>query len=202
MQTLHRAWSRLRQPLLLAAALLFFLSGVSSSNALKSVDSAAPSAPVPIANVLSFVRSQYERVYQHWLTDKADYPNYGEPSEPQWRTLAATRDSFTNGFFPGKFLYLHDFANDSASLQRGVETTLPLASISTHVTTHDIGFVMVSSFGHLHRITRNESYLDVLRVAAHSLATRFSPVVHCTRSWDGPTAPDFQVIIDNVQHTH
>ena len=42
-------------------------------------------------------------------------------------TIGAAQDSFTNGFFPGQFLYLYEHTNDTQLLQRGIATTLPYA---------------------------------------------------------------------------
>ena len=178
-------------------------SSVSPLSSLSDSPSSSVSAPVPIDATLAFVRQQYTALYAEWTKNPTAYPWYGSPAESSWRTRQAAQDSFTNGFFPGQFLYLyeHSGGNDSSLLQTAVTLTLPLLPIATHTTTHDIGFVMMSSFGHLHRLTRNATYLDVLRTSALSLASRFSPTVGCTRSWNSDS-PSFEVIIDNVSTHH
>ena len=65
-------------------------------------------------------------------------------------------------------------------------------------TTHDVGFVIMSSFGHLYRLQPSHRTLAVISQAARSLATRYSATVHCTRSWDAPLG--FEVIIDNMMN--
>lgn len=53
------------------------------------------------------------------------------------------------------------------------------------------------TFGHGYELTANESLKEIAITTAHSLATRFSPVVGCIRSWNGP---HFKVIIDNMMN--
>ena len=57
---------------------------------------------------------------------------------------------------------------------------------------HDVGFKVFGSFGQALQLAAGTSvepelarrgYTDVVVTAAHSLATRFSPVVGCTQSW-------------------
>ena len=57
----------------------------------------------------------------------------------------------------------------------------------------------MASYGHWDRVTNQtrDDVLAVLKTSANSLASRYSPVVQCTRSWDS-SAPTFEVIIDNV----
>ena len=83
-------------------------------------------------------------------------------------------------------------------LERGINTTWPLANVANETTTHDVGFVIMAAFGHLYRLQPNPRILTVITQAAHSLATRYSPQVHCTRSWD--SAVGFEVIIDNLMN--
>jgi hypothetical protein len=65
--------------------------------------------------------------------------------------------------------------------------------------THDLGFMLLSSYGNGYRLTGNPSYLPVITTAAQSLSTRFNPIVGATRSWDFGTWT-FPVIIDNMMN--
>lgn len=60
--------------------------------------------------------------------------------------------------------------------------------------------MMFYTYGHAYVITANESYKDVTLKAASSLATRFSPIVGCTRSWNRKNETEFWVIIDNMMN--
>ena len=118
------------------AVILILSTAFTSSSAFVQPSLASPAAwpasAVPIARVLSFVARQYSHVYHQWLDDPTAYPNYGEPSESKWRTLSSTGGSFTNGFFPGRFLYLVRLAL-SRTLPRSLR---PMTSTSSAITLH------------------------------------------------------------------
>ena len=62
---------------------------------------------------------------------------------------------------------------------------------------HDVGFKIFCSFGNGYRLTFDPAYRDVVIAGARSLATRYSPIVGCTRSWNNR---HFPVIIDNMMN--
>lgn len=61
-----------------------------------------------------------------------------------------------------------------------------------------VGFVIMSGFGNSYRIMKRSVFLSVIVSGAHSLATRYSHTVRCTRSRDN--AQVFIVIIDNTMN--
>jgi len=68
---------------------------------------------------------------------------------------------------------------------------------NTH--THDLGFMMYTSFGNANRIAPQPGYKQILLNSAKSLSTRFNPTVGCIKSWDSKPS-DFLVIIDNMMN--
>jgi unsaturated chondroitin disaccharide hydrolase len=73
----------------------------------------------------------------------------------------------------------------------------------TKTSTHDLGFMLLDSFGNDWRVTGSEHARDVALTAAQSLATRYSPVVRMTRSLDNPASADpddFMVLVDNMMN--
>ena len=60
--------------------------------------------------------------------------------------------------------------------------------------------MILNSFGNAYELTGVDAYRRVVLDAAASLATRFSPVVGCTRSWNSSSADEFTVIIDNMMN--
>ncbi len=68
-----------------------------------------------------------------------------------------------------------------------------------NTSTHDLGFMMYCSFGNANRLNPQAAYTNILINSARSLATRFSPVTGCIRSWDSKPE-DFIVIIDNMMN--
>src|SRR5258706_30437 len=68
-------------------------------------------------------------------------------------------------------------------------------------TTHDLGFQFMATYGNGYRLTNTASYLDVLKTAAASLATRYRKPVGVIQSWDR-VQYDCPVIIDNMMNLH
>ena len=106
---------------------------------------------------------------------------------------------WTSGFFPGTLWYLYEYSNDPAVRAAAEEMTGRVASEQFTTDNHDVGFQINCSFGNGYRLTGKEAYRQALVNAGNSLATRFSPVVGCIRSWDGRKWR-YPVIIDNMMN--
>ena len=84
---------------------------------------------------------------------------------------------------------------EAAARQAGI------ASQQNNTSTHDLGFMLFTTFGNGYRLTGDTAYRDVVLQAAGSLATRYNATVGATRSWDngsGDPSYAFKVIIDNM----
>ncbi len=115
----------------------------------------------------------------------------------QVRLVGAT--DWTCGFFPGELWLLYEATGETRWREAAVRFTALVEPAKNLRTTHDLGFMLGSSFGQGLRLTGNAAYRDVLLTGAVSLATRFNPTVGCLRSWDfGPWK--FPVIIDNMMN--
>ena len=106
---------------------------------------------------------------------------------------------WTSGFFPGTLWYLYEYSNDPAVRAAAEEMTGRVASEQFTTDNHDVGFQINCSFGNGYRLTGKEAYRQALVNAGNSLATRFSPIVGCIRSWDGRKWR-YPVIIDNMMN--
>lgn len=104
-----------------------------------------------------------------------------------------------SGFYPGSLLYLFEATADSSFLQEANRMLELLEKEQYNTSTHDLGFMMYCSFGNALRLNPQPAYRQVLINSARSLATRFSPVTGCIRSWDS-SPEDFLVIIDNMMN--
>lgn len=169
--------------------------------------------PVPIKDIFEFAASQYEQIYSTWFDSaKHDqFPNDGHASDKAWSTVSVSSTFFVTAFFPGALWQLYSFLDTLSPAQpasrvdqpdwldAAQRTTAVLEPISHNTQTHDIGFIILASFGDGLALTGNKSYIPVINKAAQSLATRFSPIVGCTRSWNS-NAPNFLVIIDNMMN--
>jgi len=104
-----------------------------------------------------------------------------------------------SGFYPGTLLYLYEETEDSSLLQEAHRMLTLLEKEQYNTSTHDLGFMMYCSFGNANRLNPQAAYTNILINSARSLATRFSPVTGCIRSWDSKPE-DFIVIIDNMMN--
>lgn len=104
---------------------------------------------------------------------------------------------WTSGFFPGSLWYLYEYSNNTKLLEQASYWTSGLESEKWNTGTHDLGFMLYSSFGNGYRLVDDPGYEDVLIQAANSLSTRYNNTVGCIRSWDFGSW-EFPVIIDNM----
>ena len=108
---------------------------------------------------------------------------------------------WTVGFFPGALWYLYEGTKLPTWRTAAERFTRLLESEQLNTRTHDVGFILNSSYGNGLRLTGEPSYRPVLLKGAQSLATRFSPVVGSIKSWDrSPEEYTFAVIIDNLMN--
>ncbi|WP_264524839.1 glycoside hydrolase family 88 protein [Flavobacterium sp. N502536] len=112
--------------------------------------------------------------------------------------LAGLTD-WTTGFFPGSLWYGYELTGDKILAEEAKKFTLALDSIRNIKNTHDVGFMLYSSYGNAYRITGDKTYLPVLADGAANLYARFSPTVGAIRSWDF-TWLHYPVIIDNMMN--
>jgi unsaturated chondroitin disaccharide hydrolase len=124
------------------------------------------------------------------------YPYYTN-SLGAWKTTSAS--SWTSGFFPGSLWLEYQQTFDTAWRSRAESRQAGIESQKYNTSTHDLGFMVLNSFGNGYRLTGNDAYRQVVLQAARSLATRYSPAVGAIRSWN--TSPStFRVIVDGMMN--
>ncbi|CAF4493491.1 unnamed protein product [Rotaria sp. Silwood2] len=149
-------------------------------------------------NVMGYANVQYTILYyQYRDLSFQSFPFIGYLLQTDWISLPILH-SFTNGFFSGIFSNLLEFYATQSIFKMAIDLTLPLASVANITDTHDVGFVIMSSFGHGCHLLKLSEYLQIIITAATSLSCRYSPTVQCTRSWDSKEG--FLVIIDNMMN--
>ncbi len=108
---------------------------------------------------------------------------------------------WTSGFFGGTLWYLYE--NDrSEEIKKYAEMyTMRVEEIKYDTSSHDVGFMLGSSFGNGYRLTGNPYYLEVMKTGAASLSTRYNATVGAIRSWDWNRGVwQYPVIIDNMMN--
>lgn len=169
------------------AVLLFFCSLLIVCHGLTNFD------------VMRYAEVQYSKLYQQFLdSSKTFYPAYGYPLLTNWEQARGPAYGWTQGFFPGVLWNLVEYNASQTSLKRAMDVTGPTAYFANVTNTQDVGFVIMSGFGNGYRLFKRSDYRDIIITGAHSLATRYSPTVRCTRSWDTPSG--FLVVMDNMMN--
>ena len=106
---------------------------------------------------------------------------------------------WTAGFFPGALWYGYELTGNKELAVAAKRFTLALDSMRYLKKTHDLGFMLYCSYGNAWRITKDVTYLPVLKDGAEHLYERFSPVTGVIRSWDFGKWK-YPVIIDNMMN--
>ncbi|MCU1354103.1 MAG: Glucuronyl hydrolase [Acidimicrobiales bacterium] len=125
------------------------------------------------------------------------YPDETLPSGA-WRTTSA--DGWTSGFFPGQLWLAYQATGDEALRRQALRWQAGLAGQRSRSDTHDVGFIVLDSFGNAERLTGDPRFARYLLDAAAALGRRYVPTVGMTRSWGRRADPHVQVISDNLMN--
>ncbi len=108
---------------------------------------------------------------------------------------------WVSGFYPGVLWYLNEYHKDQQLKDIAVNFLSRVEQEKYNTYDHDIGFQIYCSFGNAFRITKNETYKDVILTAAQSATKRFHERIGMIRSWDfGREKWQYPVIIDNMMN--
>ncbi|KAL1917374.1 uncharacterized protein VTP21DRAFT_5030 [Calcarisporiella thermophila] len=156
---------------------------------------------LPVNELVKFAAEQYTKIAST-LPPSGDYPSLGVPTNPTWKT---SKKEWTVGFYPGSLWLIFEHTGDAKWRQLAEASQEGVKAFENNTQTHDVGFVIMSTYGNGYRLVHNKSYERVIKNAAKSLATRFKPKVGCFRSWnnrpgDGGTPDEFKVIVDNMMN--
>jgi hypothetical protein len=133
-------------------------------------------------DAMRYASVQYSIVYQEFLDSSGTfYPTDGYPLQKEWESTKPT-SGWTSGFFPGVLWNLAEYNLTRETLKRAIDVTAPVAPFSNYTDGSAVGSTIMSSFGNGYRLSKRPEYLEILVAGAHSLATRYSPIVRCTRS--------------------
>jgi unsaturated chondroitin disaccharide hydrolase len=94
---------------------------------------------------------------------------------------------------------MYGVTGDSSWRAAAERWTLPQSVNQFNTTTHDVGFMLMTSYGLGHQMTGSSAYREALLNGAQSLASRFDPDVRSIRSWDWGEW-SYPVIIDNLMN--
>jgi len=113
-------------------------------------------------------------------------------------SLVAVGD-WTSGFDAGSMWLLYEHTKDEAYRTAAEAWTNLFYAQRLRTDDHDIGFIIMSTYGNGYRLTKNAAYVDVIKTAGQSLSARFNVKIGATKSWNNATWT-FPVIIDNMMN--
>ncbi|MBR1870886.1 MAG: glycoside hydrolase family 88 protein [Kiritimatiellae bacterium] len=118
------------------------------------------------------------------------------------KVVFVDREDRCAGFFAGELWLLYELTGKDEWLAAAREWTEPLEPARNLSRTHDVGFILQTSFGNGLRLAGVDGYFDVLKDGAKALASRYSPRHGLIKSWDKwDTSPyTFPVIVDNMMN--
>ncbi|HXX65138.1 MAG TPA: glucuronyl hydrolase [Bacteroidota bacterium] len=132
------------------------------------------------------------------VADSTLFPSYGTP-QLKWKLTKSS--DWTSGFYPGCLWYAFELSHDSRFESWARSWTGTLEKEKLNKGTHDLGFMMLNSFGNGLRLEKGAApgnYKDILLTSALTFSSRYSKVIGCLSSdWDIVTVENsFPVIID------
>lgn len=137
--------------------------------------------------------------YDGYLKSHMDNTLYPRSINKDGSIRLVTSKDWTSGFFGGSLWYMHLLTGKKRWKDPALSYTLSLADQQYNRSTHDLGFVLFSTFHRAYNQTKNRAYREVLLQAAKSLASRFDAKVGAIRSWDFKPF-HYPVIVDNLMN--
>jgi len=147
-----------------------------------------------ITENLSFAQQRITYFLGH--LDVNTYPGSVDENG-QLKTVPAK--SWEAGCLAGILWYLYDYTKDVKWKVFAQQWTAGLELQKFNKNSHDLLFMLFTSFGNGHKLTQDELYKDVLIVGSKSLASKYDPEIGCIKSWDKfyeSQQIQFPVIID------
>lgn len=107
---------------------------------------------------------------------------------------------WVSGFFPGVLWMMYDETGDNRYRYYAEMYTSRVEPAKKITNNHDVGFMLMSSFGRGYRLTGNPHYLEVIHEGTDSLMTRWNSFLGVMKSWNENDRWKFPVIIDNMMN--
>ena len=114
--------------------------------------------------------------------------------------IVSGTDWWCSGFYPGTLWYLYEYTKDESLKAEAIRSTTLLEKEKNNTGTHDLGFMLYCSYGNGYRLTKDNSYKNIMITGAQSLSTRFNPIIGCIKSWNSNSRWQFPVIVDNMMN--
>jgi len=113
--------------------------------------------------------------------------------------IVSGTDWWCSGFYAGTLWYLYEYTKDEDLKAEAIRSTALLEKEKNNTGTHDLGFMLYCSYGNGYRLTKDDSYRNIMINGARSLSTRFNSLIGCIKSWNS-SRWQFPVIVDNMMN--
>ncbi len=177
--------------------------GSSGSGGVQSGGAAGSGGGGPSAPDVAFCSTALDAAAAQFAGFRTTYPSATNvPRSAKSGVVAMVKlGDWTSGFPGGSYWLLYEHTGDQAFKTAAEAFTSAIESQKGDGSSHDLGFQFMSTFGQGYRIAKTASYLNVIKTAATTLATRYRPAVGSIESWDNGKW-DCPVIIDNMMNLH
>ena len=172
---------------------LYLQTGVLLSAALLSCTPRQIDIP-DTATALRTASVQLNAAGAEWFDAKCFPRSYGNGEY-----LEMPFTDWTSGFYPGCLWLTFAMTGDDELASLARHYTEKLSDVPAMTDTHDLGFMVMPSFGLEYTITGDETAKAAVIKAARSLAGRFNDRIGLIRSWDFGDW-NYPVIIDNMMN--
>ena len=110
-----------------------------------------------------------------------------------------TWKDWVSGFFPGTLWEYYELTGREEYKTDALRLTALLSEVPSLKSTHDLGFMVMCSYGHQYRDMKDDVSKKAILDAAESLCSRFNPEIGLIRSWDWGKW-NYPVIVDNMMN--
>jgi unsaturated chondroitin disaccharide hydrolase len=131
-----------------------------------------------LRDAIAFVAAQVRRTVERYPGVYVMYTRSGRWSEPG--------APWSHGWLPGLLWLLHGATDDPWFREQAERYTWPLEPRKLDPSTHDLGFLFLSTFARWHQLTGDPVLRDVVVTAGRTMASRFQPAGEYLCAATGP----------------
>jgi len=135
-----------------------------------------------VQQALTYAIRQYSLLARN-LEDDDRFISTADPNNSEW-DKSTDSSSWTVGFYTGCLWKLYKLTNDNYWKEQALHKQETLKHRQYDQSNHDVGFIIMSTFGNGLALTGNKDFESIIIQAADSLATRYHSVAGVFRSWD------------------
>lgn len=167
------------------------------AGAANSSDTTTAPASTSATTLDSVLPATLTKAYRQLSLNLPNYPIYTD-SRGNW--VCSNAAYWSSGFWPGELWLAYDLSDSTSWITKAQTWTSGVRSQQFDTTTHDIGYKIFPAFMNGYRLIADASYRSTILTAAGSMATRYSSVVGCIKSFEAssPHTGQFPVEIDNM----